>query len=100
MESTESSDFQQLPKLSKLIGQEVMALIPILHPSLPSRVIIHGLEVGGIWVEHDKTTQKLMRDTKLQASPETVVLFVPYSGIGFLVGSIEKTALHESSFSR
>lgn len=87
------------PALKELIGKEVLALIPVLHATQPTTITIHGLELGGMWIEHDPTTQKIMRDRNVAASEQTVVLFVPYSGIGYLVGTVEKTALSESAFS-
>lgn len=86
------------PSLQTLIGKQVSALIPVLHPSTLTEITIHAIEVGGIWIEHNPMTQKILRDTNQAASEKTVVLFVPYSGIGYLVGWIEKTALSESAF--
>jgi hypothetical protein len=86
------------PSLQSLVGHEVTALIPALHPSTLTKVTIHGVEVGGIWIEHEPMTQKILRDTNQAASEKTAVLFVPYSGIGYVVGWLEKTSLSESAF--
>jgi len=75
----------------------VLTLIPMLHPSTPTKIVIHAVEVGGIWIEHGPMSQKIMRDTKQPVSENTPVLFVPYSGIGYVVGSVEKTLLSESA---
>jgi hypothetical protein len=83
------------PTLQTLVGQQIRALIPILQ-STPTDIIIRGVEVGGIWIEHDRTTQKIMRDLGQAVSEETALLFVPYSGIGYLLGWMEKIALSES----
>ena len=86
------------PSLQGLVGHKIIALIPALHPSILTQVTIHAVEVGGIWIEHDPMTQKIMRDMKQAVSEKTVVLFVPYSGIDYVVGWIEKTSLSESAF--
>jgi hypothetical protein len=86
------------PSLQGLVGHKITALIPALHPSILTQVTIHAVEVGGIWIEHDPMTQKIMRDTKQAVSEKMVVLFVPYSGIDYVVGWIEKTSLSESAF--
>jgi hypothetical protein len=78
----------EAPSLQNLVGQQVTALIPTLHPSA-LQVTVHAVEIGGIWVEHDPMTQKILRDTKQAASEKTVVLFVPYSGIDWILGRLD-----------
>jgi hypothetical protein len=77
------------PSLQDLVGQQVTALIPTLHPSALTQVTIHAVEIGGIWIEHSPMTQKILRDTKQAASEKTVVLFVPYSGTDWILGRLD-----------
>jgi hypothetical protein len=78
------------PSLQNLVGQQVTALIPALHPSTLTQVTIHAVETGGIWIEHNPVTHKILRDAKQAASAKTVMLFVPYSGIDWILALLSR----------
>lgn len=88
----------EIPQLQKLIGHEILAVIPMLHPTQLQLIRLHGVETGGIWIECETFTQKVLRDMNLPASGKTPALFVPYAGIRYLLDAVDKTALSESAF--
>ena len=58
---------------------------------------LHGVDANGIWIESQEFTESAMKKLKLTTSATTLVLFVPYARIDFVVGSINALCLSESA---
>jgi hypothetical protein len=84
--------------LTEMVGQVIVAHIPRLHPTLFQEVRLHGVEVGGIWIESQMMTNTFFATAGYSASPKTLVFFFPYNQIGFVMSSIEGPSLSEKSF--
>jgi len=86
-----------MPSLSDFVGQTITALIPIFGSETFQKFQLHGVEVGGIWVEHQGTVNTLLDKLKISGLPKTPVFFLPYSQITFVIGSIDVPALSEKA---
>ncbi len=84
--------------LHGLIGSTIRAMIPIWSPDqTPQDFKLHGVEAGGLWLESQDLTDKLLSDLGIAAAPKTVVLFVPYQHIHFVVGLVDQSSLSEEA---
>jgi hypothetical protein len=85
-------------QFSELIGQEIAVLIPKIHHSDLQRVLVVGVEGGGIWIESQDATSVVLQKLNLAASPRTIVFFLPYHEIMFAMAGAAGTALDEKAF--
>jgi hypothetical protein len=82
-----------------LIGQSVLISSDAFgDPKKLAKVILRGVESGGLWLESNEITQDLLQAFKAKAADKTVVFFVPYHRIKLAISSIGLMALSESSF--
>jgi hypothetical protein len=84
-------------KFEELIGKKVFALIPIVNAKTFQQITIHGVEVGGLWVESQQHTKLWLENFDLPAI-QTPLFFVPYHEIRFVVHRLEKLELSEEKF--
>jgi hypothetical protein len=84
-------------KFEDLIGKKVAIVIPMMHEREFQKVIIHGVEYGGLWIEHESFTQTILEGINLSAG-RTPLLFVPYHNIKYALHGIDKIALSEKAF--
>jgi hypothetical protein len=80
-----------------LIGQTVLALIPILDQTEIQEITIHGVEVGGIWIESQRYSELFLAKLDLHAI-RTPIFFVPYHEIRFVMHRLDKLELSEKKF--
>jgi len=83
--------------LSERIGETVLLIIPIFHEVELQQVKLHAVEAGGIWIESESATQKLLGALKRPAG-KTPVYFVPYSQIKFGLDFLDELSLSEKAF--
>ena len=83
--------------LKNMVGEVIIARIPILDEFELSLVKLHAVDANGIWIESQEFTESMMKKLKLTTSATTLVLFVPYPGIDFIVGSVNALCLSESA---
>jgi len=81
-------------KFDEMIGQILIASIPIFHETELQQIKIHGVESGGLWVECDEYTKIWLEKLDLPAA-RTPIFFVPYHEIRFAVYAHSKLALSE-----
>jgi hypothetical protein len=86
-----------MPSLNELVGQTITALVPVFHTEIFQKFKLHGVEAGGVWVEHQETVNNILARVKVSASPKTPVFFLPYDQITFVLGSIDVPALCDDS---
>src|SRR5258708_7831787 len=82
--------------LKNMVGETIIVRVPILDPEEMSLVRLHGVDANGIWIECQDFTDALMERCHLATSVTTPVLFVPFTSIEFIVGSLR--SLSESAF--
>lgn len=56
------------------------------------------VEESGIWVESQNFNETMLQKFGMAASATTLVLFVPFSAIEFIVSSVNSTVLSETAF--
>jgi len=83
--------------LKSMVGEVIIARIPVLDEYEMSLVKLHGVDATGIWIESQEFTESAMKKLKLTTSGTTLVLFVPYARIDFVLGSINALCLSESA---
>jgi len=81
--------------LKNMVGEVIIARIPVLDEYQLSLVKLHGVDSNGIWIESQEFTESMMNKFKFTASATTLLLFVPYAGIDFIVGSVNSLCLSE-----
>jgi hypothetical protein len=60
------------------------------------RVKLHKVEQYGIWIESQAVTDQILANAGANASPKTGVLFLPWSEVIVILGSIEAPSLSEA----
>jgi hypothetical protein len=83
--------------LKSMVGEMIILRVPVLEPEEMSLVKLHAVETNGIWIESQEFTESMMKKLRFTTSATTLVLFVPYSGIDFVVGSVDSLCLSESA---
>ncbi len=86
-----------LPSLSELVGQNLVARISIVDERVPTLIKLLRVETGGIWLESQKATEHWLTELKVSATPKTLVFFVPYSQIAWILSSADYPALSEKA---
>ncbi len=66
---------------NELIGHNVLAVIPIIDRIVFQEIKIHGCDPGGIWVECQALTDKMLRAIGQQAGQRTPIFFLPFHQI-------------------
>lgn len=84
-------------QLESLIGKKVLACISMMGNTKLNEIVIHGVETGGLWIESEKYARLWVEKLDVPAI-RTPLFFVPYSGIQFVLHSLEKLELSEEKF--
>lgn len=84
--------------LKSMVGEMIIVRAPVLDPKDMSLVKLHAVETSGIWIESQDFTDAMMKKFQLSASATTLVLFVPFQSIEFIVGSNNSLCLSEIAF--
>ena len=86
-----------MPSLQNLKGQRVVAQIPdILDGSFPFAIFrLVEIEQGGIWVESEEFTKKLLSRSGLTATAKAPAFFVPFAKIDWILSDADYPALSE-----
>jgi hypothetical protein len=81
-----------------MVGKIIIARIPPLDPENMLLVKLHGIEPNGVWVESQDFTDAMMQKCHMATSVTTLLLFVPFPSIAYIVGSIDELSLSEAAF--
>jgi hypothetical protein len=84
--------------LKNMIGTVVIARIRAIDNEEMVLVKLHKVEAAGVWIEDQNFTDKLMLRCGIAASRTIPVVFVPFQGIDFILGSIDSLSLSERAF--
>lgn len=84
--------------LKSMVGEIIMARIPALDKEDMVLVKLHKVETTGVWIESQDFTETVMSRCAIAASRTTVLMFVPFQGIDYILGSIDSIALSEKAF--
>jgi hypothetical protein len=83
--------------LKEMIGELIVARIPVLNKDDMVFVLLHKVEASGIWVQSHSFNQDLLEKHDTAVSTTTLLLFVPYTSIDYIVASIEGIVLSEAA---
>ena len=83
------------PTLNGLIGQIVGVKIPMLNEETEVRAKIHAVEVSGLWIECKEITEIFLGSAGKRAAPTTMVFFVPFQQIQFVIATIGIPSISE-----
>jgi len=84
--------------LQGMVGEDILARIPIIDPTKLVTVKLHGVEVGGLWIEYEPLLQTFMNDASAAMSTHRPIFFLPFGKVDFVVGFLESLALSEKAF--
>ena len=87
-----------MKQLADLVGQTVVGRVPILDQKIWQRLKIHGIESSGLWIENQKVTDQTLEQSGVTSAPKTLVFFLPFHQIDFLIDSVDIPALSEKAF--
>jgi hypothetical protein len=82
--------------LAEMVGETTLVRSLVLDEQHPVVVKLLAVEAGnGIWVECQKITEHWLAEFKVSSSPKTLVWFVPFSQIAWILGAEDYPALSE-----
>ncbi|HEY4357725.1 MAG TPA: hypothetical protein VGN16_18370 [Acidobacteriaceae bacterium] len=84
------------PSLASLVGEIITLKIPSLNVDKEFDAKLISVEESGIWIEHISLSQAALAIANVRASRKTMVFFVPFSSISFVVGSLDAPTLSET----
>ena len=84
--------------LRSLVGEIIIIRSAVLDPDDMTRVRLHRVEREGIWIESQVFTDEIMRRCNIATSETTLLKFVPFARIDYIVGSVRGTSLSEEAF--
>jgi len=85
-------------QLSDYIGQEIVLLIPTIHPIEFQKVKLLGVEAGGVWIESQTLINLILKKTGFASAPKPLAFFYPYHELRSGFVAIEGPALNEKAF--
>jgi len=84
--------------LAEMIGDLIVARIPVLDEDNKILVRLHKVEQSGIWVESHVFNESMLEEYEMPISVTSLLLFIPFSGIDYILSSIQTIALSETAF--
>ena len=84
--------------LQSMIGEVVIARIPLLDADGVMLVKLHAVEANGLWVESQEFTNELMEKFQFSSSRTTPLVFVPFDEVDFIIAALESLSLSEPAF--
>ena len=88
------------PSLEKLIGQTVIIRSVPIDEQHPAVVKLLAVEHGGIWIESQKVTEHWLSELKLTSTPKTLVWFLPFVQVAWVMSSVDYPSLSERLLQR
>ena len=85
----------EAPNLPGLVGQVVGMKIPLWNTETTVRVKVHAVESSGLWIENQELTNSLLSEHERKSAPTTIILFLPYQQIQYVVASVAVPSLLE-----
>ena len=85
-------------RLQDMVGELILAKVPFIHSENWQTFKLHGVELGGLWVESQELTNWFLDQMKIPTTPRTIIIFLPYAQIQAVFGSVDSMALSEKAF--
>ena len=80
--------------LSDLVGKVIISLVPAIHPTELQKLKLHGVEDGGIWVEHPEYTSKLLEKAGLNPADQKLI-FLPFQQVTLMLQTATPAQTHD-----
>lgn len=87
-----------LKSLRRLVGEIVIIRSSVVDPNDMSHVKLHQVDQEGVWIESQAFTDAMMQRCNLATSESTLIQFIPFARIDFIVASIDGTSLSTRAF--
>jgi hypothetical protein len=87
-----------MKKLEDMVGETIGAIVPTLHERVIQRLVLHGVEPYGIWVESQTITDMGLELVGLQSAPKTMIVLLPWDKILMIFSSLDVPSLSEKRF--
>jgi hypothetical protein len=84
--------------IKSLEGTVIMGIFRPVNATLLKRVQLHKVEQYGIWIESQDINEVILSSRNLPSTPQTLVIFVPWSEVFLILGSADTPALSEKAF--
>ena len=84
--------------LQSMVGEVIIARIPLLDAEDLMLVKLHAVEANGLWVESQDFTNELMEKFQFFSSRTTPLVFVPFDKVDFIIASLDSLSLSEPAF--
>lgn len=88
----------QSSRCRSLVGEIIIIRSAVLDPDEMTRVRLHRVVREGIWIESQAFTDEIMRRCNTANSITTLLQFIPFARIDYIVGSIRAICLSEEEF--
>jgi hypothetical protein len=80
-----------------LEGTTIALIAPaVLHSQEMQRVSLHLVEDAGIWIESQTLTDKILKGSNATMAPKTLIFFVPWSQITFILSALDMPSISSS----
>lgn len=83
--------------LQEMIGTLIAARIPALDKENDVIVRLRRVEMSGIWLESKKFNQDMLEKYEIPILINTLVLFIPFSGVEYIISWAECASLPEAT---
>jgi hypothetical protein len=84
--------------IKSLEGTLIAGLFRPIDGTKLQNVKLHRAEQYGIWIESQAVTEKIFSNAGAPSSPKTGVLFLPWSEVILILGSVDTPSLSEKAF--
>ena len=87
-----------MKSLKELQGTSIALLAPAaLHSEEMQKVVRHLVEDAGIWIESQTLTDRILKTVRTTMAPKTVIFFLPWSQVIFIVGSLDMPSISSNA---
>lgn len=89
----------RVPSLNELVGTNLIGRIPFLRTGMDINIKIHRVETSGLWIESQDLTDAALSLFGVTSAQRTVVLFVPFYQIQYLVYALDVPSISDKAIS-
>lgn len=84
-------------RLDDLVGQDIVALVPVLDSRVLQPLKLLAVENAGIWVESPQTNQDILSEIGATMTPNSMTFFLPFAQISYILGSRDVPSISEKA---
>jgi hypothetical protein len=86
------------PSLEGLIipNRVTLAMIPWINAERPVEVALHAVEAGGVWIECERLTDRVLKGAHSTMLDHTPIFFVPFTQLIWIAHSVPNPCVSSS----